>query len=76
VLSLYSYAFFGTAPLGGFLAGWLAETGGTQLAFGVAGAVALVTGLGGLAWWRLLGADQRRDVHLRSQVLSDAEVLP
>ncbi|HEV3122957.1 MAG TPA: MFS transporter, partial [Candidatus Dormibacteraeota bacterium] len=76
VLSLYSYAFFGTAPLGGFLAGWLAETGGTQLAFGVAGAVALVTGLGGLVWWRLLGADQRRDVHLRSQVLSDAEVLP
>ena len=42
VLSLYSYVFFGTAPLGGFLAGWLAERGGTALAFDVGGGTALV----------------------------------
>ncbi len=42
VLSLYGYVFFGTAPLGGLLAGWLAQAGGTFLAF-------LVAGLCGLA---------------------------
>jgi MFS family permease len=41
VVSLYLFAFAGLAPLGGLLAGWLSELGGTQLAFGVAG----VTGL-------------------------------
>jgi MFS family permease len=41
VLSLYLFAFAGLAPLGGLLAGWLSEVGGTQLAFVVAG----VTGL-------------------------------
>jgi MFS family permease len=39
ILGLYGYVFFGTAPLGGLLAGWLADVGGTQLAFLVAGAV-------------------------------------
>jgi len=43
VLSLYGYVFFGTAPLGGLLAGWLAEVGGTPLAFVVAGGVGLAT---------------------------------
>jgi MFS family permease len=37
VLGIYGYVFFGTAPLGGLLAGWLAQVGGTQLAFLVAG---------------------------------------
>jgi MFS family permease len=41
VVSLYLFAFAGLAPLGGLLAGWLSEVGGTELAFGVAG----VTGL-------------------------------
>ena len=41
VLSLYLFAFGGLAPLGGLLAGWLSDVGGTQLAFTVAG----VTGL-------------------------------
>jgi MFS family permease len=39
VLGIYGYVFFGTAPLGGLLAGWLAETGGTELAFFVAGVI-------------------------------------
>ena len=41
VVSLYLWAFAGFAPLGGLLAGWLTEVGGTQLSFLVAG----VTGL-------------------------------
>jgi MFS family permease len=42
VLSLYLFAFAGLAPLGGLLAGWLADIGGTELAFLVAGATGLV----------------------------------
>ena len=40
-MSLYLWAFAGLAPIGGVLAGWLTEVGGTPLAFTVAG----VTGL-------------------------------
>jgi MFS family permease len=43
VIGFYYFAFNGLAPLGGLLTGWLAATGGTELAFGVAGgATALV----------------------------------
>ena len=41
VVSLYLWAFAGLAPVGGMLAGWLCDVGGTQLSFTVAG----VTGL-------------------------------
>jgi MFS family permease len=40
--SLYFFAFQGGAPLGGLLAGWLTSRGGTELAFAVAGAVAVI----------------------------------
>ena len=53
VLGLYGYVFFGTAPLGGLLAGWLAQTGGTQLAFIVAGGCSLAAVLCGMAYLRL-----------------------
>ncbi|MGH3104938.1 MAG: MFS transporter [Gaiellaceae bacterium] len=47
VLSLYLWAFAGLAPLGGLLAGWLSEVGGTGLAFSVAGVTGLaMTALG------------------------------
>jgi MFS family permease len=47
VLSLYLFAFAGLAPLGGLLAGWLSDVGGTELAFGVAGVTGLaMTGMG------------------------------
>ena len=46
VMSLYLFAFAGLAPIGGLVAGWLAEHGGTPLAFGVAGA----SGLAVVAW--------------------------
>jgi hypothetical protein len=45
-MSLYLFAFAGLAPIGGLFAGWLAEIGGTPLAFGVAGA----SGLLAVAW--------------------------
>jgi MFS family permease len=46
VVSLFLFAFAGLAPIGGLVAGWLAEQGGTPLAFGVAG----VAGLLAAAW--------------------------
>ena len=47
-MSLYLFAFAGLAPIGGLVAGWLAEQGGTALAFGLAG----VAGLLAIAWAR------------------------
>ena len=43
LVALFLFAFVGLAPLGGLLAGWLAHLGGTQLAFTISGATALVT---------------------------------
>jgi MFS family permease len=55
VLGVYGYVFFGTAPLGGLLAGWLAQSGGTELAFLVAGLIGVAATIYG---W----ADTRRAV--------------
>ena len=46
VMSLYLFAFAGLAPIGGLVAGLLAQQGGTPLAFGLAG----VAGLLAIAW--------------------------
>jgi MFS family permease len=43
LIGIYLFAFVGLAPVGGLFAGWLAEIGGTPLAFSVAGATSLVT---------------------------------
>jgi MFS family permease len=43
LIGIYLFAFLGLAPVGGLFAGWLAEVGGTALAFAVAGAVSLAT---------------------------------
>ncbi len=43
VIGLYFFAFNGSGPAGGLLAGWLAASGGTELAFAVSGAVAIAT---------------------------------
>jgi len=45
IIAIYFYAFNGTGPIAGLLAGWLCARGGTQLAFIVAG----VAGLAGTA---------------------------
>jgi MFS family permease len=42
IIGIYFYAFVGTGPLGGLLAGWLCATGGTELAFLVGGVAGLV----------------------------------
>jgi len=47
VLSLYYYSWNGLAPLGGLIVGWLSATGGTELAFTVAGASGLVMAFAG-----------------------------
>jgi MFS family permease len=47
--SLYFFAFLGGAPLGGLFAGWLSSAGGTQLAFYVAGSIAVLTAAAGTA---------------------------
>ena len=47
VLSLYYYAWNGLAPLGGLIVGWLSATGGTELAFAVAGASGLAMAIVG-----------------------------
>jgi MFS family permease len=41
VLGLYLFFFAGFSPVGGLLSGWLADIGGTKLAFSVAGTVGL-----------------------------------
>ncbi len=58
VLSLYLFAFAGLAPIGGLLAGWLAEEGGTLLAFGVAGLTSLVMTAYGVVELRALHRGQ------------------
>jgi MFS family permease len=45
VIGLYFFAFAGTGSVGGLIAGSLVHVGGTRLAFGVAGLVAIVSPL-------------------------------
>ena len=53
VLSIYLFAFGGFAPLGGLLAGWLSDVGGTELAFLVAGLACMaMTAYSLVAWPR------------------------
>jgi MFS family permease len=42
IIGLYFYAFNGTGAIAGILTGWLCATGGTELAFVVAGLVGIV----------------------------------
>lgn len=56
VVGFFFLAFNGSAPLGGLLAGWLAASGGTELAFAVAGISALGTAV---AATLALGLDPR-----------------
>jgi MFS family permease len=49
VVGLYYYAFNGAAPAGGLLAGWLAATGGTALAFASAGVITMLASFAALA---------------------------
>ena len=57
IIGIYFYAFNGTGPLAGLMAGWLCATGGTELAFVLAG----IVGLAGTAVTaqRFRGVDSR-----------------
>jgi MFS family permease len=57
MMGFYYFAFNGAAPVGGLLAGWLSATGGTGLAFAVAGGSALV--VSGAAYLALARAPGR-----------------
>ncbi|HKB94337.1 MAG TPA: MFS transporter [Gaiellaceae bacterium] len=46
IIGLYFYAFNGTGPVAGLLAGWLCARGGTELAFVVAGSAGIAAALG------------------------------
>jgi len=50
LIGIYLFAFLGLAPVGGLLAGWLADVGGTSLAFAVAGVTSLGAILVANAW--------------------------
>jgi MFS family permease len=65
IIGIYFYAFNGTGPLGGLLVGWLCATGGTELAFVVAG----ILGLAGTAAaaQRLQSAARTRAQPVRGQ---------
>ena len=71
VLGLYLFVFAGFSPVGGLLAGWLADVGGTELAFSVAGASGLVAT--GLAVSRLRTL---REARRRGPVVAVAEEEP
>jgi MFS family permease len=63
VVSLYYFAFMGSGPLAGLTAGFLAEAGGTPLAFTVAGSAAVAASVVAalvLRTWRSSGAPLRR----------------
>ena len=53
-MSIYLFAFGGFAPVGGLLAGWLSDVGGTELAFFVAGIACLAMTAYAFAAWPAL----------------------
>jgi MFS family permease len=63
IIGIYFYAFNGTGPLGGLLVGWLCATGGTELAFVVAGILGLAgTGVAAQRF-RGISSDARARAH-------------
>jgi MFS family permease len=50
VMSLFLFSFAGLGPIGALAAGWLANTGGTPLAFTVAGFAGIA--MAALGWWK------------------------
>ncbi len=58
VMALYSVVFLGSTPIGGPLAGWVAQTASPRAAL-LVGAVAALTAAAGAAWWQLARAGDR-----------------
>jgi MFS family permease len=63
VLSLWLFAFAGSAPIGGLLAGWLTDVGGTELSFTVGGVASLLVAAAMFArpWQKLVPAERLAD---------------
>jgi MFS family permease len=63
VLSLWLFAFAGSAPLGGLVAGWLTDVGGTALSFTVGGVTSLIVAAAMLArpWQTRVPAERLAD---------------
>jgi len=67
IICLYFYAFVGTGPFAGLLAGWLCARGGTELAFLVGGGAGLVgTAVAAAHLVRRRAAERERLVPLES----------
>jgi MFS family permease len=60
VLSLWLFAFAGSAPIGGLIAGWLTDVGGTALSFTVGGVASLMVAAVMLLrpWQKLVPAER------------------
>ncbi|HEY3542639.1 MAG TPA: MFS transporter [Gaiellaceae bacterium] len=58
-ISLYTYTILASAPLGGLLGGWLADVGGTRLAFAVSGSAGVAAVLAAAAALRGLRLPER-----------------
>jgi MFS family permease len=77
IIGIYFYAFNGTGPLGGLLAGWLCARGGTELAFAVAGLAGLVgTGVAALQLRGVHSDVRARALPVRGKGRSHLESLP
>jgi MFS family permease len=77
IIGIYFYAFNGTGPLGGLLAGWLCASGGTELAFVVAGLFGLAGTAVAAQRLRTLNSDVRaRALPVRGKGRSHLESLP
>ncbi len=76
LMSLYAYVFFGTAPLGGLLAGWLADRGGTRLAFLVAGASGVAMAVYGAVRIGAMGAVRQRVLRRKTFDIPAQTALP
>jgi MFS family permease len=61
VMALFSMVFIGTTPIGGPLAGWIAETASPRAALVLGGAAALVGGVGGWFAYRRAARSDRAD---------------
>jgi MFS family permease len=73
VLGLYYFVFNGSMPAGSILAGWLSASGGTELAFTVAGGAALTATAGAVALVRRARIEPALPACFRERAGSRAE---
>ena len=74
VMALYAMVFLGSTPIGGPVAGWIAEQTSARVALAVAGVVAMSAALGALWVLRALGGRGRAPQVVRR--LAAAETVP